>query len=307
VSWKKSDAALALSLAFAVFLWGGNNAGTKFIVASWPPVWTGATRFLGAGGLLLAALRWTRWFGPRRVLPPALRRQLWLRGGLSLAAYIVVFNWALRLTAASHVALYLGASPVWALVWEGRPERNWKSFSRYAAALLALAGVGILFWPALKSARGHWLGEALGLLGSFLWTLYGRQCRVLGASLSSVEISAHAMTQAGLILLPVGAWEVARHGLPWRGDVALVQLYCVVAGGVAAYCIWNHALSRWPTSQVLLFNNLIPLSTMSWARVCLGEPVTPTFGLAMLLIVLGVVLGQTNWQKVLAAASVPPE
>jgi drug/metabolite transporter (DMT)-like permease len=42
----------------------------------------------------------------------------------------------------------------------------------------------------------------------------------------------------------------------------------------------------------LLFNNLIPVSTMIWAYFCLGEPVTPTFLLALLLIGIGVVLGQ---------------
>ena len=102
----KHNAATAASLLFVVFLWGGNNAGTKWLVAAWPPIWTGGIRFLLAGLLLLAVLRFTSWLGEYRPLTPGLRRQLWLRGGLSLAVYIVVFNWALRLTAASHVALY---------------------------------------------------------------------------------------------------------------------------------------------------------------------------------------------------------
>ena len=47
---------LALSLVFAVFLWGGNNAGVKFIVGAWPPIWTGASRFLCAGLVLLLTI-----------------------------------------------------------------------------------------------------------------------------------------------------------------------------------------------------------------------------------------------------------
>jgi drug/metabolite transporter (DMT)-like permease len=87
----------------------------------------------------------------------------------------------------------------------------------------------------------------------------------------------------------------------------LVQLYCIVAGSVIAFAIWNNALRHWRASQVLLFSNLIPSSTMAWAWFCLGEPVTSTFWLAMLLIVGGVVLGQTNWQKILSPVSLPPE
>jgi drug/metabolite transporter (DMT)-like permease len=305
---RTNDLLLALSLAFAVFLWGGNNTGTKFIVTSWPPIWTGGSRFLCAGLLLLGVLRWTDWLGTARRLTPEIRHRLWWRGGLSLAVYIVIFNTALRYTSVSHVALYLGASPVWALLWEGRPTRSWSTVQRYSAAGLALGGVFVLFWPALKVASGSWVGEVLGLAASVLWTHYGRECRKFGAELSGAETSAHTMWRAGVLLMPFGLLEIyARAGLVWRTDLALVQAYCIIAGGVAAFAIWNNALRRWRTSQVLLFNNLIPLSTMSWARVCLGEPITPTFWLAMILVVGGVVIGQTNWQKVIALRTVPAE
>lgn len=293
----KSNAALVVSLLFAVFLWGGNNAGTKWLVNSWPPIWTGSTRFLCAGVLLLAGLRWTTWFGGRSELTPDLQRRLWWRGGLSLAAYIVSFNYALRYTSVSHVALYLGASPVWALLWEGRPAKHWRSAQRYAAAALALAGVCVLFWPALQSGTANLAGEVLGLAASILWTNYGRQCRALGANLGGAEITAHTMYRAGVWLLPLGLVEAGSAGVPWSWPLAAVQGYCIVAGGVVAFGIWNNALRHWPTSQVLLFNNLIPLSSMAWAHACLREAITPTFWLAMVLIVAGVFLGQIKFEK----------
>jgi drug/metabolite transporter (DMT)-like permease len=130
----------------------------------------GGTRFLCAGLLLLGLLQRTSWFGAPNPVTPEIRRRLWWRGGLSLAAYIVCFNWALRLTSVSHVALYLGASPVWALLWEGRPQKSWRTVQRYAAAAFALAGVFVLFRPALKTAGSgeSWIGEALGLAASVL-------------------------------------------------------------------------------------------------------------------------------------------
>jgi drug/metabolite transporter (DMT)-like permease len=87
----------------------------------------------------------------------------------------------------------------------------------------------------------------------------------------------------------------------------LSQVYCVFGGGVMAYALWNNALRHWPTSRVFLFNNLIPLSTMTWSHFCLGETVTSTFWVAILWIVSGVVLGQANWQKVLGARWLPAE
>jgi drug/metabolite transporter (DMT)-like permease len=294
----RSNLLVALSLVFAVFLWGGNNAGSKYLIAgqaAWPPMWTGGTRFLCAGLLLLSVTRWTRWLDTGHGLTPELNRSLWWRAGLSLALYVMAFNWALRFTSVSHVALYLGASPVWTLLWEGRPASLRLGIQRYAAALLALAGVCTLFWPALKDSRFNGLGEVLGITCSVLWANYGRQCRALAGQLTGAEISAHSMWRAGALLLPFGIVELFSHGLHPTLWQAGIQVYCIVAGGVMAFAIWAMALRRWPTSKVYLFNNLIPLSTMGWAHFTLGEEVTSTFWLAMVLIAAGVLLGQWKW------------
>jgi drug/metabolite transporter (DMT)-like permease len=299
---------IVVSLLFAVLLWGGSNAGVKFLVRSWPPVWTGGSRFLCAGLLMLAVLRWTSWLGRCGKLDRDLKRQLWWRGGLSLATYIVAFNWAVQLTAVSHVALYLGASPVWALVWEGRAGQDRRAlFKRYAAAALALTGVVVLFWPALRAGRSGLVGELLGLACSVLWTHFGRQCRKLGQSLSGAAVTAHTMWRAGLLLLPAALLELGTRDVPFQPRLLLVQLYCIVGGGVVAFALWNNALRHWRTSEVYLFNNLIPVSTMLWAHFTLGEPMTSTFWLAMALVVAGVVLGQANWQKLFASRWLPAE
>ena len=148
MSDQKHNSAIAGGLLLTTILWGGNNAGTKWLVGAWPPIFTGGTRFLFAGCILLAILRFTHLLGEFESLSRAQYRSLWLRGGVSLAAYVVTFCWAFKLTAASHVALYLGASPVWALVWEERPQRNWASARRYGAALLALSNAR---WPSRNS------------------------------------------------------------------------------------------------------------------------------------------------------------
>ncbi len=253
---------------------------------------------------MLALLRWTRLFAPQKSpFPTHLEKALWWRGGLSLAVYIVVFNWALKLTALSHVALYLGAAPVWALLWEGIPQKSWKSAQRYGAAALAFSGVLVLFLPILRSGRpGSILGELLGVASGVLWTNYGVQCRALGRDLSGAQISAHTFVRAGLLMAPLGMIELSSSPIPWRVDLVLIQLFCILGGGVVAFALWTGALRHWKTSQVYLFNNLIPVSNMAWANACLGEPITGTFWVAMLLIAAGVLAGQVKWSRVDIAA-----
>ncbi len=297
VSKKTDNAAIAASLLLVVFLWGGNNAGTKWLVATWPPIWTGATRFLIAGGILLAILRFTRWLGEYKRLADTDCRQLWFRGGLSLAAYIVVFCWALRLTAASHVALYLGASPVWALIWEERPRRSWSSVRRYGAALLAVAGVVVLFWPALKTAETSVTGESCGFVASLLWANYSHQSRLLARTIDGLSIAAHSMWMSGVWILPFGLVELCFHPLVLDPKHLGIQAFCIILGAVVPYAFWNNALRHWRASQVLLFNNLIPVTTSLWVHFTLGEAITPTFCAAMLLIILGVIAGQVDLAK----------
>jgi drug/metabolite transporter (DMT)-like permease len=307
---KPHNGALAGSLLLAVFLFGANNTGVKFLVGFWPPLAIGASRFLLAGLVLLGLLRWTRLFGTQHPLSPELNRLLWRRCGLTMALYIVAFNGALKLTLISHVALYLGAAPVWALLWEGQPEKHWKSAQRYGAAALAFCGVLTLFWPMLRqgSAKMQLPGEILGLLSSGLWTGVGRQSRLVGRDLSGAEVAAHTFWRAGLLLAPVALVEVLTvKNIPWRADLAWVQLFCILGGGVAAFALWNNALRHWKTSQVYLFNNLVPISTMTWAHFCLREAFTGTFWTAMLLIGAGVLIGHANLQKIFGARWLPSE
>ncbi len=272
---------LAFSLLMVVIMWGGNNAGTKWLLAAWPPVFTGCLRFAVGGLILLAVLRFTNWLGQFEKLTPELRRELWLRGGLSLAAYTIAFNWALRLIPASHVALYLGASPVWALLAEQGPRRTWVSVRRYTAALIAVSGVLVLFWPALHTHGTTSLaGELCALGSSFLWAFYSRQSRWLSARVNSLEVAANSMWMAGVILIPLGLWEIASHGLLLSPARIGVMSLCIVFGGVIPYAFWNNALRRWPASRVLLFNNLIPITTCIWVHFTLDEAITPTFYVA---------------------------
>ncbi|HAR00150.1 MAG TPA: hypothetical protein DCR61_12435, partial [Verrucomicrobiales bacterium] len=50
---RDNSAAVVTGLIVAVFLWGGNNVATKYLVDTWPPIWTSCTRFLISGALLL--------------------------------------------------------------------------------------------------------------------------------------------------------------------------------------------------------------------------------------------------------------
>jgi drug/metabolite transporter (DMT)-like permease len=293
VKTKPTDGTLTAGILFAILLWGGNNAATKYLVQFWPPVFAGFTRFLFASLIMFALFQYTQIFGETHALSKELKRDLWIHGAVNLALYILTFNLALTYTNASHVALYLGTAPIWALLWEGKPARTWVSLRRYLGAAVAFTGVIVLFLPALKKGSStHIAGELLALTSSILWTNYGRQCRKFTGRLSGAEISAHTFWRASLLVIPYVIFELFKKPPQFTAKLVLIQLYCIVASGIVAFALWNNALKYWTTSKVYLFNNLIPLTTMLCAYLFLNEQLTTTFWTSMVLIIAGVLLAQ---------------
>jgi drug/metabolite transporter (DMT)-like permease len=287
----------------SIVLWGANNVFIKLLLQKWPPLFTGSTRFLIGGTLLAGLIRWIPGLRPRQSATAVQKRELWLRGAIVLAFYNVACNWCLLYIPASHFALHLAASPVWALLWEEGLRLRRHALPRYAAAGLTLAGVFVLLLPALTGS-GHWFGEVLGLIAGILWTAYNRECRRLSQGLSGLQVTSGTVWRAGLLLLLPATIEVWMRGAFALTPTTLgIQAYSIVAGSIAAYACWNWALSHWPVSRVALWGNLIPLTTMAGGVLFIGEKPSPSYAVALVLILGGVILGQIRF----GSAPVAPE
>lgn len=290
---------IVTGLVVAVFLWGGNNVATKYLVDRWPPVWTSCTRFLISGALLLLLARYTRWFGAYQPVSSDLNRALWWKGSLIFTAYILSFIWALRYSTAANMGLMFATSPVWALLWEIKQVERLELIKRFAAAFLTLCGVAILFKSTPTDQGSNWIGNGLGLLASVLWTVYSRVCRGFGHRLSSAQINGHNFVRTFVWLLPFAIYDQCTQDIPMQIKLWSAQIYSIIAAGVIAFALWTNALKQWPTSRVMLFVNLIPLTTVLCGWIFLNETVTATFWGAMLFVMTGVLLGLADlkWIK----------
>lgn len=76
------------------------------------------------------------------------------------------------------------------------------------------------------------------------------------------------------------------------------QVYSIIAAGVFAFALWTNALKQWPTSRVMLFVNLIPLTTVLCGWIFLNETVTSPFWWAMLFVMTGVLLGLADLRRI---------
>jgi drug/metabolite transporter (DMT)-like permease len=289
-----SNAVIAGMLCLTVLLWGANNTGLKFLVSEWPPFWVISSRIWLVGGILAVLLRHTRWLGNEASIPPGVGRVLWFRAGLSLAAYFAAITCSLKFISAPQMALHLATSPVWGLVFELRLRPSWTVLRKYAAACLALGGVVVLLWPKIQSGTFAWQGDFLAQIASILWTLYGRECRALSKDFSGAQITCATMWRAAAWLAPATLWELATVPIGFTLPLIGVHAYCTVFGGVVAFAFYTHALRFWPVSQVFLFNNLIPASTMAFSHLLMGKEVSGTFWIAVVMVTVAVVAGRSD-------------
>jgi len=289
---------IVTGLVVAVFLWGGNNVATKYLVDRWPPVWTSCTRFLISGALLLFLARYTKWFGVYKPVSPDVNKALWWKGSLSFTAYILSFIWALRFSTAANMGLLFATSPVWALLWEIKQVEQLELIKRFAAAILTLFGVAILFQSTSTDQSTNWIGNGLGLLASILWTVYSRVCRSFANQLSSAQINGHNFVRTFVWLLPFAIYDQCTQVIPMEIKLWSTQIYSIIAAGVFAFALWTNALKQWPTSRVMLFVNLIPLTTVLCGWIFLNETVNAPFWWAMLFVMAGVVLGLADLRRI---------
>lgn len=149
----------ALLFATVVLIWGAGALATGMQVVIVPPPWSVALRMLVAGTLLLAIARWRR--EPLAVAKPD-RPFVALQGLLFFAVAFMAFYEATRHIASGLAALVLSTSSLLAALIGRATLGSALPASLVAGAALGIAGVAIVFGPALVTlAPQTSLGAAL--------------------------------------------------------------------------------------------------------------------------------------------------
>lgn len=155
--------------------------------------------------------------------------------------------------------------------------------------LLGLAGVGVMFNPfGFDWSDPHVvLGNGLLLLAAVLWAALIVQIRYHRWEGSPLSLAPWQLGIAAIVLVPLAA--IFDHGQPirWSRNLDLVLLYNGLV--TTAFCFWaittvNRALPAITTSLGTLG---VPVTSVIFAAIFLGEKITLTNSLGLLLIGCG--------------------
>lgn len=268
-------------------VWGLNQVAAKVANAGISPVLQAGLRSAGAVPLL--------WLWSARRGIPLFERDgsLWpgLAAGAMFAGEFALIFWGLDYTPASRAVVFLYTAPfvvalgMHVLVPAERLNR-WQAVGLVAA----FAGILAAFGETLALPTGQqWLGDAVLLFSAVIWgatTLLVRNSRLARVSANKTLFYQLAVSA---VALPLASLALGEKGFTDPTPLAWASLAWQIAGvAFASYLAWFWLITRYPATKLSAFSFLTPLFGMGFGTLLLDETITPTLGLAMVLVAAGI-------------------
>ena len=276
-------------LVLAMALWGSSFIALKFAFAELPPMWVIFGRM--ALGSLVFLLAW-RWRG-RLDYRPGDWRYLLALAACEPCLYFIFEALALQHTSATQAGMITALLPL--LVAMGAFLFLHERVARSTWAGFFLAVVGAIWLSLASEADSHAPAPLLGNFYEFVAmlcaTCYTLLLKFLSERYSPFVLTAMQAFIGSLFFLPLAlVTEPLPSQFSLLGVGSVVYLGVVVT--VGAYGLYNFGVSRLPASQASGFTNLLPVFTLIFAALLLGESLTPAQYAAAALVFVGVALSQ---------------
>lgn len=283
-------------------IWGSTYLAIRFTVETLPPLMSAGLRFLIAGGILYAFVR----FRKKEPRPKKAHwRSAFVIGGFLLLGGNGNVVLAERYVPSGLASLFLATTPLWMVVLDWLWMRTRRpSAGMWAGVGLGFLGVGFLIAPDLTGMNVHQvnlLGAAGLLAAALLWSigsLYARKAELPASGLMSTAIE---MVAGGILLLLAGVM---------LGEIPLVDPQAFSVKSVLAFfyliffgSLWGFTGYIWLLEHVgaqrastNAFVNPVVAVFLGWAIA--GENLNPQILVAVVCVVAAVMIITFNQVKV---------
>jgi drug/metabolite transporter (DMT)-like permease len=240
-----------LALLGASLIWGLSYLGTKIALQDLGPFQLATIRVLLAATLYIPVF-----VAGRRTLPA---REGVALGLLGIVLYYLGFNVGLQTARVTDAGVIQASIPaVSALiampVLGERPGiRVWMGIG------LSIVGVVLLVGGTGAAGEGSLVGDLLMVWSVLMWSGYSIYVRRLGGRASPALITAATMVWGGLLLIPLGATELAFVQPTFTLAGATATVFLATFAGALAYWLWSYGLARVEAARATSYLNLLPL------------------------------------------------
>jgi drug/metabolite transporter (DMT)-like permease len=285
--------ALVVAAFAAIYLiWGSTYLGIRIALETLPPFLLGGARFLLAGGMLYA---WLRWKGASSPSTPHWRNAV-VVGALLLGIGNGGVNWAEQKVPSSVVALIIAVTPLWfALLDWLRPRGQRPAPQTMLGIAIGFGGMALLVVPGRQDGHDQLdLARVAGVIGaSIAWasgSLYARYTPKPDAPLMGVALQ---MLAGGAILSFMGvlagesdAFSVSRVS----ARSAWAFLYLTIVGSLVGFTAYSWLLKVSTPARVSTYAYVNPVIAVFLGWTLGGETLSSRALGAAAVIILGVVI-----------------
>jgi drug/metabolite transporter (DMT)-like permease len=271
--------------------WGLNQVAIKLSIAEVPPMVAATARSV------VAALVIGLWVFLRGIKLDFRDGTFWLglAVGFIFAVEFVAIYWGLQHTSASRGVLFIYTAPFFVALgaWLFLPNEKLRGL-QWAGLVCSFIGVALGVGAPVPQADAMMLaGDLAVILGGLLWgvtTIMVKATRLRNLPAEQVMI----YSVAGSVPFLAAAIPLFGETLPSPGALSAVawgamayQALWVVS---VTYLIWYMLIRVYSASALSAFSFPTPLFGIAAGHLILGEPLTPAFLMAAVLVVVGLVL-----------------
>jgi drug/metabolite transporter (DMT)-like permease len=282
-----------LALVIVIAAWGLTWPVNKVVLATLSPLWAVTLRSAIATVALFAL---TAWRGritlpPGRDLPVLLSITL-----LHMVGFNLLASWGLGLVPTGRTVVLAYTTPLWVTPGAALFLREPLTPRRAVGVLIGLAGLVTLFNPlALDwSDRDVVLGNLAILAGALLWALSILHIRAHRWASTPFALIPWETLLATLLLVSFALATTAPAPTQWTPSFITLLLYLGIVGTAIAYWATATASRNLPAVTTSLGLLATPVVSVITATVWLGEPLTPSLVVAIVLVLGGVAIGSTG-------------
>jgi len=282
------DAVAALIMLGLTLSWGLNQVSVKLTLPEIPPFMQATVRSIGAFAIIAI------WARSRGVSLTA--RDGTLAGGLAAGVlfgieFLLIFP-GLTFTAASRATLFIYTAPFFVALGSTVLLGERLRTVQWLGLLCSFAGLVVAFGVPDASRGGTQLIGDLMMVGA--GAAWGATTLVIkGTKLRSApaeKVLAYQLA-VSIPMLAAGALIMGERMTAMPSGFALswlaYQTFWVVS---LTFTIWFAMVQRYSASRLSAFTFLTPLFGVASGHFVLGEPISWTFGLAVALVIAGLIL-----------------
>jgi drug/metabolite transporter (DMT)-like permease len=270
-----------LALLAVYLLWGSTYLAIRVALVGYPPFFMAAIRFLIAGGLMLAVLRW------RGIAMPTMRQ--WVNCGICGILLLGFGNgmvcYAEQTVASGIAAVAVACMPLFAAVFAGF-YRQWPNRIEWIGLLVGFAGVLVLNFGG--DLRASPLGALALLVAAASWAFGSVWAR--RQDMPHPAMSTAAQMLCGSAVLAIAGWLGGEHIAATPSlDATLALGYLVVAGSLLGFSAYIYLLHHVRPALATSYAYVNPPVAVLIGVLLAGESVRALDIVGMVIILTGVV------------------